>query len=71
MKWMLLLIVFVSLNVSVDLFKEISYLLNFVKSIDCFYECNGKCYIGVEVLGYIKKKYDYFFDDIEIVEDFI
>ena len=71
MKWMLLLTALVSLNASADSFKEISHLLNFVKSTDCTYERNGKRHTGAEALGHIKKKYDYFSDDIETAEDFI
>ena len=46
MKWMLLLTALASLNASADSFKEISHLLNFVKSTDCSYERNGKRHTG-------------------------
>ena len=50
---------------------EVSHLLNFVENTACTYERNGKKHTGVEAVKHIKKKYDYFKDDIESTEDFI
>jgi len=51
--------------------QEIQHLLDFVKTTPCQYERNGTQHTGVEAVEHIKKKYDYFLDDIKTAEDFI
>jgi hypothetical protein len=63
--------VFLSFNVFADANNEIEHLLDYVASTSCKYERNGDIYSGQEAVEHIKKKYDYFFDDIETTEDFI
>lgn len=50
---------------------EIKHLFSFIASTDCEYQRNGKSHTGKEALKHIKKKYDYFRDDIQSTEDFI
>ena len=50
---------------------EIAYLLNFVKNTSCQYERNGDKHNGVDAAKHIKKKYDYYEDDIKSTEQFI
>ena len=50
---------------------EIDHLLHFVKHTQCQYERNGTRHNGVDAVAHIKKKYDYFKDDIKNTEDFI
>ncbi|MFT5591792.1 MAG: hypothetical protein ACI8SR_000147 [Oceanicoccus sp.] len=51
--------------------QEINHLLSFVESTQCKYERNGTLHSGVDAVAHIKKKYDYFKDDIKTTEDFI
>lgn len=51
--------------------QEVQHLLNYVENTDCIYERNGDKHTGKEAVGHIKKKYDYYFDDVETAEDFI
>ncbi len=51
--------------------KEIQHLLEYVKLTDCQYERNGTQHTGAEAVEHIKKKYDYYLDDIKTAEDFI
>lgn len=62
---------FVSCTALADTNREINYLLNFVASTDCKYERNGDMHSGKEAVKHIKKKYNYYEDDIETTEDFI
>ena len=50
---------------------EIGHLLEFVATTDCQYERNGSFHSGMEAVEHIKKKYDYYVDDIKTAEDFI
>lgn len=50
---------------------EIDHLLNFVAATDCQYERNGTMHTGAEAVKHIRKKYNYYLDDIESTEDFI
>ena len=50
---------------------EINHLLQFVEQTDCQYERNGKIHSGKEAAEHIKKKYNYFKDDIDSAEKFI
>jgi uncharacterized protein YdaL len=60
-----------SFNIAASPQNEIAHLLNFVSSTDCKYERNGDMHTGEEAVAHIKKKYDYFSDDIKTTEDFI
>ncbi len=60
-----------SFNVLADTNKEVEHLLDYVASTSCKYERNGEMHTGQEAVEHIKKKYDYFIDDIETTEDFI
>lgn len=50
---------------------EIQHLLNFVATTRCEYERNGERYTAKEAEQHIRKKYEYFSDDIKTAEDFI
>lgn len=50
---------------------EIEHLLLFVASTDCTYERNGTLHNGNEAVKHIRKKYNYYHDDIVSAEDFI
>ena len=50
---------------------ETQHLLNFIKTTQCKYERNGTLHNGMEALQHIKKKYEYYRDDIHSSEDFI
>ena len=71
MKTILILTILLALPASANTSDEISHLLNFVKDTKCEYERNGKRHSGAEAVKHIKKKYDYFIEDIETSEDFI
>lgn len=60
-----------SFSVLADANKEIEHLLNYVALTSCIYERNGDMYSGNEAVEHIKKKYDYFIDDIATTEDFV
>lgn len=68
---MLLFMFFLSFSASAGSNNEIDHLLNFVASTNCKYERNGEIYSGAEAVKHIKKKYDYFSNDIETAEDFV
>ena len=65
------LLVFFSVNASANMQAEIRHLLSYVASTQCKYERNGALHTGQEAVAHIKKKYDYFVDDIRTTEDFI
>ena len=50
---------------------EVMYLLDFVRNSNCSIHRNGSKYSGKDAAKHIKKKYDYFIDDIKTTEDFI
>ncbi|TBR41621.1 hypothetical protein CBF23_009700 [Marinomonas agarivorans] len=50
---------------------EIDHLLSFVATTECQYERNGTLHDATAAVNHIKKKYDYFIDDIATAEDFI
>lgn len=58
-------------DVSAEQKLETSHLLNFVKDTPCKIIRNGKAYDGNGAVTHIRKKYDYFKDDIETTEQFI
>ncbi|MCF7502318.1 DUF5329 family protein [Vibrio sp. L3-7] len=51
--------------------QEIDHLLTFVESTQCKYERNGAIHNGPEAAAHIKKKANYYADDIKSAEDFI
>ena len=51
--------------------EEIDHLLQFVEHTQCQYERNGKMHSGREAAEHIKKKYNYFKNDIQSAERFI
>ena len=67
----LIFLVLLSFNAFADLNKEISHLLQYVKSTDCQYERNGVLYSGYEAAEHIIKKYNYYIDEIDSAENFI
>ena len=71
LKKLLLLIPLLVLPAFADTTAEINYLLNYVKTTQCKYIRNGSEHSGVDAAAHIKKKYDYFKDDIKSAEDFI
>lgn len=60
-----------SVNASTLAQNEINHLLNYIESTQCKYERNGSLYSGVDAVSHIKKKYNYYADDIKTAEDFI
>ena len=50
---------------------EVEHLLNFVEHSSCRMVRNGKFYDGSKAISHIKRKYDYFKDEIETTEQFI
>lgn len=67
----LLLFILCSGNVFASSQIEIQHLLNYVATTQCKYERNGTLHSATAAVNHIKKKYDYFVDDIETAEDFI
>ena len=67
--------VFVSNAVSADVppaqKAEVNHLLAFVENSHCIVNRNGDKHQAVEAVKHIKRKYDYFRDDINSTEDFI
>jgi len=51
--------------------KEVVHLLDFVQNSHCIINRNGTDYPAEKGVAHIKKKYDYFRDDIKTTEDFI
>ena len=51
--------------------REITHLLSFVKHTQCKYERNGKRHNGSDAVKHIKKKYAYYQEDIGSTEAFI
>lgn len=66
-----LLLLFVPMVSSANAKQEIEHLLDYVKNTECVYERNGDIHTGGEAVEHIKKKYDYYFDDVKTAEDFI
>ena len=70
-KVLLILLSIFSLNAVATTQDEINHLLSYIASTDCKYERNGTMHNGTEAVKHIKKKYNYFYDDITSTEDFI
>jgi hypothetical protein len=51
--------------------REIDFLLSYVNNSQCIFNRNGINYKGSEAVTHIKRKYDYFENDIKSTEDFI
>lgn len=51
--------------------QELAHLMMFMENTDCILERNGTKYSGKEALTHVKRKYDYFIDEIHSTEDFI
>ncbi|WP_415408036.1 DUF5329 family protein [Sulfurovum sp. CS9] len=60
-----------SIVAQADYKTEIAHLLEYVKTTECKYIRNGTFHSGPEAVSHIKKKYDYFKNDISSAEDFI
>jgi flagellar biosynthesis regulator FlaF len=71
MKAILLLTLLISFSSNAGSKEEINHLIKFVQQTECTYERNGDMHTGIEAVEHIKKKYDYFIEDIESTEDFI
>ncbi len=71
LKKLLLLISLLAVPAFADTTAEINHLLNYVKTTECKYIRNGSEHSGVDAAAHIKKKYDYFKDEIRSAEDFI
>lgn len=50
---------------------EVLYLLEFIRNSDCMIERNGKRYDGENAYSHVKRKYEYFRDEINTSESFI
>ena len=50
---------------------EVQHLLNYLKNSGCQMERNGSKHDAQEAVAHIKKKYEYYKDDIKTTEDFI
>lgn len=50
---------------------EVEHLFDFIKNTECEIERNGSRYNGPEALAHMKKKYDYYRDDIDTTEKMI
>lgn len=51
--------------------EEIEYLMSHVKNSECIFNRNGEDYKGSEAVTHIKRKYDYFKEEIKTTEDFV
>ena len=50
---------------------EVQHLLDYLRSSDCAMERNGERHAGEDAYAHVKKKYDYFRDEIKTSEEFI
>ena len=71
LKKLLLLSLLLLSTAFADTTAEIDHLLNYVKKTSCSYIRNGSKHSGTDAAAHIKKKYDYFKDEIRSAEDFI
>jgi hypothetical protein len=74
-KSLYILVLFISTSVLADVppdqVNEVKHLLDFVNNSQCIINRNGTDYPAAKGIDHIKKKYDYFRDDIHSTEDFI
>ncbi len=54
-----------------DMQKEIDHLLQFVENTECQYERNGEMHSGKKAVEHIRRKYNYFKNEIDSAEKFI
>ena len=71
LKKLLLFLSLLYLPALADTASEINHLLNYIEKTDCQYIRNGDVHNGVDAEKHIRKKYDYFKDEIKSTEDFI
>lgn len=50
---------------------EIDFLISYVNNSSCIFNRNGIDYTGSEAITHIKRKYDYYKNDIKTTRDFI
>ena len=50
---------------------EVQHLLDYLRASDCVMERNGERHSGEDAYAHVKKKYDYFRDEIKTPEEFI
>ncbi len=50
---------------------EIDFLISYVNNSECIFNRNGIDYKGSEAVTHIKRKYDYYKNDIKTTKDFI
>ena len=71
-KLLLLVLMLETLQAQLPAYKdEINHLLKYVEITKCIYIRNGDKHDGKDAQKHIKRKYDYFEDDISSSEDFI
>ena len=74
-KYLLVLLFFSSnvifADVPAEQIREVEHLLNFVKHSNCMINRNGSIHPAEKGVAHIKRKYEYFRDDIKNTEDFI
>jgi hypothetical protein len=51
--------------------EEIEHLMLYVKNSECIFNRNGEDYKGSDAVTHIKRKYDYFKEEIKTTEDFV
>jgi len=50
---------------------EVEHLLEYIKNSPCVFERNGRKHQARDAVEHIRKKYNYYMDDIRSTEDFI
>lgn len=74
-KYLLVLLFFSSnvifADVPAEQIREVEHLLNFVKHSNCMINRNGSIHPAEKGVAHIKRKYEYFRDNIKNTEDFI
>lgn len=58
-------------NISENSIAEINYLISVITDSECIFNRNGTDYRGNEAIKHIRKKYDYFKEEIKGTRDFI
>lgn len=58
-------------NIDKNQQKEIDFLISYVTNSKCIFNRNGINYKGSEAVTHIKRKYDYYKNDIKTTKDFI
>ena len=60
-----------SADVPAEQKSEVEHLVNYLESSDCLMIRNGTSHNGADAAGHVRRKYDYFRDDISSTEEFI